>query len=105
MQLAAYAGRSWSTSWSTSVATLPAVATPSRPSPARPTRRQRGSIREHRGSFQVRVTAGTDASTGERVVLCETHPDIQAAEKARTRLLADADSLAGERHLLPTESY
>jgi hypothetical protein len=54
--------------------------------------------------FEVRVSAGDDPSTGERIVLVES-VDIEGqderaeraayreAEKVRTRLLADADAL------------
>jgi integrase len=55
--------------------------------------------------LQVRVSAGTDPSTGERIVLVETVPvekpgnerseraAMNQAEKIRTRLLGEADSL------------
>jgi integrase len=67
--------------------------------------RRRGSIRRMRGDWQVRVSAGKDPSTGERIVLTETvqveKPGDEKSEKAarteaerlRTRLLADADDL------------
>lgn len=60
-------------------------------------RRRRGSVRAHRAGFQVRVAAGTDPSTGERIVLVETHPDERAAERARTRMLAEVDALKTAR--------
>ncbi|WP_345415558.1 site-specific integrase [Pseudonocardia xishanensis] len=70
-----------------------------------PTPRQRGSIRRMRDRFQVRVSAGEDPSTGERIILTDSVAIEQpgnarseraaqkAAEKLRTRLLADADDL------------
>lgn len=61
--------------------------------PARSKPRQRGSIRPHRSGFQIRVTAGVDSATGERIVLCETAATEREAEKVRTRLLAQADAL------------
>jgi integrase len=69
------------------------------------TRRKRGSIRRMDASLQVRVSAGDDPSTGERIVLVEVVPieklgneryervAMNQAEKVRTRLLAEADSL------------
>lgn len=69
-----------------------------------PVKRQRGSIRRRARCYEVRVSAGEDPSTGERIVLCES-VDIEGdgdraekaayreAEKIRTRLLADADEL------------
>jgi integrase len=69
------------------------------------TRRKRGSIRRMGASLQVRVSAGDDPSTGERIVLVEVVPieklgnerseraAMNQAEKVRTRLLAKADSL------------
>ena len=69
-------------------------------------RRTRGSIRRMGGGLlQVRVSAGKDPSTGERIVLVEgvtiekpgnersERAAMKEAEKVRTRLLADADSL------------
>jgi len=70
-----------------------------------PKSRQRGSIRRMRDRFQVRVSAGEDPSTGERIILTDSVPIEQPgntrseraaqkeAEKLRTRLLADADDL------------
>jgi integrase len=66
--------------------------------------RQRGSIRRRAQCFEVRVSAGTDPSTGERIVLVESVPiegqgdraeraAYREAEKRRTQLLAEADSL------------
>jgi integrase len=60
-------------------------------------RRQRGSIRPHRSGYQVRVTAGTDPATGERIVLSETSPTLKEAERARVRLLAEADAMKTAR--------
>jgi integrase len=68
-------------------------------------RRKRGSIRRMGASLQVRVSAGDDPSTGERIVLVEGVPieklgnerseraAMNQAEKVRIRLLAEADSL------------
>ncbi|MEU4672533.1 tyrosine-type recombinase/integrase [Amycolatopsis sp. NPDC023774] len=67
--------------------------------------RQRGSIRRHRDSLQVRISAGKDPVTGDRIVLTESvtieRPGVERferaamkeAEKVRTRLQAEADSL------------
>lgn len=67
--------------------------------------RQRGSIRRHRDALQVRVSAGKDPVTGDRIVLTESVPierpgnerseraALKEAEKARTRLQGEADSL------------
>lgn len=69
-----------------------------------PVSRQRGSIRRRARCYEVRVSAGEDPSTGERIVLVES-VEIQGqgeraeraayreAEKLRTKLLADADAL------------
>jgi hypothetical protein len=54
--------------------------------------RRRGSIRPHYGGFQAPVIAGTDPATGERIVLHETVTTRGAAERALTRLLAEADA-------------
>jgi integrase len=55
--------------------------------------------------LQVRVSAGEDPSTGERIILVDSVPiekpgnerservALRQAEKLRTRLLADADAL------------
>ncbi|MFP5021012.1 hypothetical protein [Pseudonocardia phyllosphaerae] len=60
-------------------------------------KRRRGSIRRRARCYEVRMPAGEDPSTGERIVLCES-VDIEGtgdraekaayreAEKARTRL-------------------
>lgn len=62
-----------------------------------------------RGRFQVRVSAGKDPSTGERLVLVDSVPiekpgnerseraAMKEAEKLWTRMLAEADSLRGAR--------
>ncbi|HEY4007968.1 MAG TPA: site-specific integrase, partial [Pseudonocardia sp.] len=66
--------------------------------------RQRGSIRRRAQCYEVRVSAGNDPSTGERISLVESVPvegsgeraeraAYTKAEKLRTKLLADADSL------------
>jgi hypothetical protein len=44
--------------------------------------RKRGGVRRHGNGFQVRVSAGTDPSTGERIVLYETVPIAPARTKA-----------------------
>jgi integrase len=59
--------------------------------------RPRGTIREHHGSYQVRVSAGTDPVTGERVRLQGTAPTKKEAEKLQTKLLAEADSYRSAR--------
>ncbi|HVM15921.1 MAG TPA: tyrosine-type recombinase/integrase [Egibacteraceae bacterium] len=69
-----------------------------------PLTRQRGSIRRRARCYEVRVSAGEDPSTGERIVLVDSVPiegqgeraeraARREAEKLRTRLLADADEL------------
>ena len=74
-----------------------------------PTGRRRGGIRRHGNGWQARVSAGTDPSSGERIILHETVPIAEAhtkaareraerdaykqAEKALTRLQAEADTL------------
>ncbi|OLT11292.1 hypothetical protein BJF78_27305 [Pseudonocardia sp. CNS-139] len=67
--------------------------------------RQRGSVRRFRDRIQVRVSAGTDPSTGERIVLVDSvlieppmneravKAAMKEAERRRTKLLADADEL------------
>jgi integrase len=73
------------------------------PSAARVTR-QRGSIRRRARCWEVRVSAGQDPSTGERIILVDSVPiegpgekaeraAYREAEKIRTRLLTDADEL------------
>ncbi|MBN9101066.1 MAG: hypothetical protein J0I49_23580 [Pseudonocardia sp.] len=71
--------------------------------PAKP--RSRGNIRRMRDRVQVRVSAGEDPSTGERIILTDSVPieipgnaraerdAMKAAEKLRTKLLSDADDL------------
>lgn len=70
-----------------------------------PARRRRGNIVRHGPGLRVRVSAGKDPTTGERVVLSEVvliaKPGHEAseraaakkAEKVLTRLQAQADSL------------
>jgi len=69
-----------------------------------PSSRQRGSIRRRAQCFEIRVSAGTDPSNGERIVLVDSvliegqgdraeRAAYREAEKRRTQLLADADSL------------
>jgi integrase len=69
-----------------------------------PVARQRGNIRRRARSYEVRVSAGDDPSTGDRIVLVDSVPiegsgeraeraAYREAEKLRTKLLADADSL------------
>jgi integrase len=69
----------------------------------RASKRPRGAIERRGDAFRVRISAGTDPATGERLRLVETvsiAPPKQAeqaayreAEKVLTRLLAEADSL------------
>lgn len=77
--------------------------------PVEPAPRRRGGIRRHGNGWQVRVSSGTDPSTGDRIVLYETVPIAPAktkaarerverearkeADKVLTRLQAEADSL------------
>ena len=68
-------------------------------------KRQRGNIERRAGGYRVRVSAGKDPATGERLMLKESVPiappgDRKAeqaayreAQKALTRLQAEADSL------------
>src|SRR5215207_3552908 len=63
----------------------------------RPVKRRRGSVRPHYGQFQARVSAGMDPVTGERIILHETVATEREAEKALTRLLAEADALKTAR--------
>lgn len=70
-----------------------------------PSLRQRGSIRRLRDRWQVRVSAGVDPVTGERVILTDSvvierpgnnraeRAARREAEKRRTKLLAEADDL------------
>src|SRR4051812_40620561 len=74
-----------------------------------PTGRLRGGIRRHGHGWQARVSAGSDPSTAERIVLYETVPIPEArtksareraereaykeAQKVLTRLQAEADGL------------
>ncbi|WP_433505207.1 hypothetical protein ACQP04_00980 [Pseudonocardia halophobica] len=48
-----------------------------------PKPRQRGSIRRMRDRFQVRVSAGEDPSTGERIILTDSMP-IELPGNARS---------------------
>ncbi|UGY92572.1 hypothetical protein [Streptomyces gobiensis] len=57
--------------------------------------RQRGNIRQRNGVYEVRIYAGLDPLTKKRIYLSESAHDIKSAEKARTRLLAQADE---QRH-------
>jgi hypothetical protein len=54
--------------------------------------RRRGRIRPHYGGFQARVTVGVDPDTGERIDLYEVAATRREAERALTRLLAEADA-------------
>jgi integrase len=47
--------------------------------------------------FQTRVTAGADPATGELIVLSEVAPTRREAERALTRLLAEADAWKAAR--------
>ncbi len=73
------------------------------------TGRARGGIRRHGQGWQARVSAGSNPSTGERIVLYETVPIADSptksgreraereaykeAQKVLTRLQAEADAL------------
>lgn len=57
----------------------------------------RGTIRAHHAGFQVRVPAGTDPVTDRRLTLQGSAATERAAEKLRTKLLAEADSLRAAR--------
>jgi integrase len=63
----------------------------------KPLRRSRGTIRKHRAGYQVRVSAGTDPVTGERLRLQGTAATIKEAEKLRTKLLGEADTYRSAR--------
>jgi integrase len=54
-------------------------------------RRVRGSVQPYRNGYRVRVAAGVDRLTGKRVELVRTAPTLAAAERLRTRLLAEVD--------------
>lgn len=68
-------------------------------------KRQRGNIERRAGGFRVRVSAGKDPATGERLMLTETVPipppgdrkaeqaAVREAQKVLTRLQGEADSL------------
>jgi integrase len=69
-----------------------------------PVSRQRGSIRRRARCYEVRVSAGEDPSTGDRIVLVDSveiegqgdradRAAYREAEKLRTKLLGDADAL------------
>ena len=49
------------------------------------------------GQWQARVSAGVDPATGERIILHETLATEREAERALTRLLAEADALKTTR--------
>lgn len=67
--------------------------------------RQRGSVRRLRDRWQVRVSAGVDPVTGERIILTDSvvierpgntrseRSAFKEAEKRRTKLLTEADEL------------
>ena len=67
--------------------------------------RSRGSIRRMRDRVQVRVSAGEDPTTGERIIIVDSVPiekpgnerseraALREAETLRTKLVADADAL------------
>ena len=67
--------------------------------------RQRGSVRRLRDRWQVRVSAGVDPVTGERIILTDSviierpgngrseRAAFKEAEKRRTTLLSEADEL------------
>jgi len=69
-----------------------------------PVSRQRGSIRRRARCYEVRVSAGEDPSSGERIVLVDSvaiegqgeraeRAAYREAERLRTKLLSDADEL------------
>ena len=60
-------------------------------------RRSRGTVRKHRAGYQVRVSAGTDPVTGERLRLQGTAPTMREAERLRTKLLGEADTFRSAR--------
>jgi hypothetical protein len=57
----------------------------------------RGGIRKHRAAYEVRVPAGTDPVTGERLRWHATARTEREAEKLRTKLLAEADAFRSAR--------
>jgi integrase len=63
----------------------------------KPPKRERGTIRKHHGGYQVRVSAGTDPVTGERLRLQGSAPTEKQAERLRTKLLAEADAFRSAR--------
>jgi hypothetical protein len=63
-------------------------------------KRNRGTIRKHRAGYQVRVSAGTDPVTGERLRLQGTVTTMREAEKLRTKLLGEADTFRSARTVL-----
>jgi hypothetical protein len=83
-----------------------------------PVGRRRGGIRRHGNVWRARVSAGTDPTTGERIMLHETVPipetrtkavheraerdAYKEAERALTRLQAEADMLKVARTKRPS---
>jgi hypothetical protein len=63
---------------------------------ASPAPRRRGSIRPHYGGFQARVSAGIDPSTGSGSSSTR-RSRRREAERALTRLLAEADAWKSAR--------
>jgi integrase len=59
--------------------------------------RGRGTIRKHGAGYQVRVSAGTDPVTGERLRLQGTARTSKEADKLLTKLLRQADAFRSAR--------
>ena len=59
--------------------------------------RGRGTIRRHGAGFQVRVSAGTDPVTGERLRLQGSARTQKEADKRLTKLLGEADTFRSAR--------
>jgi len=70
-------------------------------------RRKRGSIRRMGASLQVRVSAGDDPSTGERIVLVEAVPIktvimiTSGGKRKPAKPDRDGDTRAGRRCISP----
>jgi integrase len=62
-----------------------------------PERRQRGSIRNRGGRFQVRVYAGQDPVTGRPHYLTESTGDQKQADRILRRLLTEVDEQRNAR--------
>ncbi|HEY2043224.1 MAG TPA: hypothetical protein VGH11_11170, partial [Jatrophihabitans sp.] len=62
-----------------------------------PARRQRGSIRNRGGRFQVRVYAGQDPVTSRPHYLTESAGDDKQADRILRRLLTEVDEQRNAR--------